>query len=164
MLRLIYAIRHAEAFEKEPHQADWARELTPKGKEDAEKAGRFLLKENAKIDLLITSHATRTHTTAKIIAECISYPIQEIVLNTTIYRSTAKDLLNIVLGTADKYSSIAMVGHNPTISAFANLLSKENIDGFSTCTVAAFYFQLEKWSGLTVESGRVKFIHSPAIL
>jgi probable phosphoglycerate mutase len=54
-------------------------ELTDEGKAQAARAGEELLKEDVDIDLIIASPLIRTQETARIIAERIGYPVQQIL-------------------------------------------------------------------------------------
>lgn len=53
--------------------------LTEKGKSQAHAAGDGLKAEGTKIDLIICSPLIRAHETAKIIAESIGYPVEDII-------------------------------------------------------------------------------------
>jgi phosphohistidine phosphatase len=114
-------------------------------------------------DWLLCSPAIRTHTTAQLIASTMSIVPPEVVINPSIYHATENDLLTIVLNAPTNKKCIALVGHNPTISAFAKILTKSNIENFSPCTIAAFQFEIEKWTDLRPQEGRLDFIHFPSI-
>jgi phosphohistidine phosphatase len=163
MTRTIYLIRHAEAAHKEPMQTDLQRVLTSTGKRDAQMAGAYLKNKGVTFDWLLCSPAIRTQTTAQLIASTMSIVPPEVVINPSIYHATENDLLTIVLNAPTNKKCIALVGHNPTISAFAKILTKSNIESFSPCTIAAFQFEIEKWTDLRPQEGRLDFIHFPSI-
>lgn len=163
MTRSIYLIRHAEAAHKKPMQTDLQRELTLTGKRDAQMAGAYLKNKGVTFDLLLCSPAIRTQTTAQLIASTMSIVAPEVVIDPFIYQATENDLLTIVLNAPTNKKSIGLIGHNPTISAFAKILTKSNIENFSPCTIAAFQFDIEKWSDLRPQKGRLDFIHFPSI-
>ena len=52
MFKNLLLIRHAKAFDNEPGQRDFDRELTPDGVKDASKIGKYLLEQNIKADLI----------------------------------------------------------------------------------------------------------------
>ena len=87
----------------------------------------------------------------------------EVIIDPSIYPATENDLLTIVLNVPTNKKCIALVGHNPTISAFAKILTNSNIENFSPCTLAAFQFEIEKWSDLRPLQGRLDLIHFPSI-
>lgn len=163
MTRTIYLIRHAEAATKEPMQTDLQRELTPTGKRDAQMAGIYLKSKSVIFDLVLCSPAIRTQTTAQLITINMSDLSTDVTIEPSIYHATDNELFAILNNVPLSKKSVALVGHNPTISWFASSLTNSKIGAFSPCTIAAFQFDIEKWSDLRPQTGRLNFIHSPSI-
>jgi phosphohistidine phosphatase len=74
---------------------------------------------------MLSSHANRAYQTAEIVAEKLAYPIKNIQIEKGIYYTHDDALLEVIEGQDDKYKSILLAGHNPTISHLASRLSKE---------------------------------------
>ncbi len=163
MTRTIYLIRHAEAAYKGPRQTDLQRELTPTGKRDAQMAGIYLKNKNVIFDLVLCSSAIRTQTTAQLITINMSDLSTELIIEPSIYHATDNDLFAILRKVPLSKKSVALVGHNPTISWLASVLTKSKIETFSPCTIAAFQFGIKKWTDLRPQAGLLDFIHSPSI-
>ncbi len=164
LIRHLYLIRHAETFEKEPHQSDLERGLTFKGKSDAEKLGLFLKNKRLYFDQLITSAAVRAQTTAAIIANSISYPLNSISVNPQMHHAGLRELATIVSQSQDNCFHLAIIGHNPTISHFASNLTLHSVENFSPCTIAAFEMELDNWTSFSMGKATFKFVQSPPIL
>jgi phosphohistidine phosphatase len=158
MNRFLYLIRHAEASESKAHQTDLQRELTQKGKNDAKELGHFLIHQNIKFDTVICSPAIRTLTTANLLAE------NNIVSKPELYNANKSVIINLIQNTSNEIIHLAFVGHNPTISAFANDLCKEYIDSLSPCTLVAFQFLAPSWQDIDFGNGNLLFIKEPQIL
>ncbi|MFN7261199.1 MAG: SixA phosphatase family protein [Cyclobacteriaceae bacterium] len=163
MTRTVYLIRHAEAASKEPMQTDLQRELTTNGKQDAQMAGIYLKNKGAIFDLVLCSPAIRTQTTAQLITINMSDSSTNVTIVPSIYHATDDDLFTILRNLPLGKKSVALIGHNPSISWFASSLTNSKIEAFSPCTIAAFQFEIENWTELRLQTGRLDFIHSPSI-
>jgi phosphohistidine phosphatase len=161
MLRHLYLIRHAEAAEKALHQTDLQRELTYKGKQDAINLGRYLSGRKTKFDEVFCSSAVRTLTTAQLVVESLS--LKKVIVNPALYHASHHDMLHILRGFKNELYNVAIVGHNPTISAFANSLSEDGTNGFSPCTLAVFEFYQQQWSEINSKTGKLLLFIQPPI-
>jgi len=161
MSRQLYLIRHAETAEKEMGETDLDRKLTTKGIQDAQLLHKILITQPDSLQVILHSHATRTTQTAKLLAGSTS--IQLISLP-AIYHAAPKNLLEIVQQLNDEWSSVALVGHNPTISAFTNEIATEFVGSFSPATVASFQFDANKWAEVVPGSGALTLFKEPNIL
>jgi phosphohistidine phosphatase len=159
----LYLIRHAEAFEKASHQTDLQRELTAKGRSDASHLGNYLGIQKIKLDLILSSPAVRTQTTAQVIAASILIGTEKIISHPNLYHASPIDMLNIVKGIKNEFQHVAMVGHNPTISAFANIINAQKIDGFTPCTLAIIEFSQREWNKIDLNTGRLLLFKQPPI-
>jgi len=163
MIRTIYLIRHAEAANKGHMQTDLQRELTPSGKRDAQMAGIYLKNNSVIFDLVLCSPAIRTQATAQLITINMSDSSTNVTIEPSIYHATDDDLFTILRNLPLGKKSVALVGHNPSISWIASSLTNSKIEAFSPCTIAAFQFELANWADLRPHTGRLDFIHFPSI-
>ena len=81
-----------------------------------------------------------------------------------LYQAGSAELLHLISKTPPTYRHVALVGHNPAISAFANNLLPTNVGGFAPATLAIIQFNILLWSEIEPSKGQLEFIHSPAIL
>ncbi len=161
MSRQLYLIRHAETADKRWSETDLDRKLTPKGIQDAELLHEILIAEPDSPHVILHSHAVRTTHTANLLAGSTS---MQLISQPVIYHADPKNLLAIVQQLNDEWSSVALVGHNPTISAFANEMATQSVGSFAPATVAGFAFTVNRWAEITPGSGVVTLFKQPNIL
>jgi phosphohistidine phosphatase len=109
---IAYFLRHADAETRADR--DRERKLTPKGLEQAEKAGKFLVRCGLLPDIILTSPFTRARQTAKIAAEKLGDPeLKEVEwLSSGMKAETCLTELKALQATP----SILLVGHEPDFS------------------------------------------------
>ncbi len=109
---VLFFLRHAEA--ERDAETDFARKLTSKGVDQAEKAGKFLLRLGIVPDVILTSPLVRARQTAKIVADRLG-------------DMEAKEVPWLAAGMApetylreiqeySKNESVMVVGHEPDFS------------------------------------------------
>lgn len=121
----LVVVRHAKADSPVGLQ-DIARPLADRGKADAVEAGRWLRRNVAGCDLLLTSPARRTEeTTARLLDGWGSAPV--IVDEERLYEASLGDLLRIVRGldTERPDATVVLVAHNPGVSSLVESLTGE---------------------------------------
>ena len=106
---VIYFLRHAEA---EPDAAaDFDRRLTPKGLEQAEKAGRFFVRSGLLPDVFLTSPVVRARQTAKIVSQKLgNAKFQE---KDWLACGMTPDTCLAELRNLESAASVLLVGHEP---------------------------------------------------
>jgi phosphohistidine phosphatase len=153
MLRLTL-IRHAKTEPARPGQEDWDRVLEARGQRDAPEMGQRLKSQRLKPDKMISSPAVRALTTATIIARELGVAANKVQQDERLYLAAPKDMLKVVHELGGRAKHLALVGHNPGITEFADKLSSErSIDNMPTCAVYTLEFDIEQWSELAWSSG-----------
>jgi phosphohistidine phosphatase len=128
MQRRLVIVRHAKTGEGSP---DIARELTDRGRRDAQALGRWLAENDVVPDLVVVSPARRAQQTWDLAARKL--PTQpEIRVDDRIYDNTVDDVLAAIRETANDVTTLAVVGHNPSLGELAGVSS------FPTAAVAVF--------------------------
>jgi phosphohistidine phosphatase len=116
-------IRHAEAGDDAA--SDEARSLTRRGREDARRLGRALARRGVAFSLMVSSPLVRAVQTAEIVAAEIAYRERLTVTELLAPEGAASRVLDW-LKTAGRdlegSPSIALVAHEPILSAVAALL------------------------------------------
>ena len=153
-MKKLYIIRHANANSHTINCDDYDRVLSQKGEEEATFIGKLLFNKNAIPDLILSSPAKRTMSTAEIISKEIGYQ-KQIVPNQYIYEAYVTSLKEIVEYIDDEYETVFLVGHNPGVSLLAYMLCgiKET---FVTCGVVEIQFNCDSW--MEVSKDNASFI------
>jgi len=116
-------IRHAEAGDDAP--TDEARSLTTRGREDARRLGHALARRGVEFSLMVSSPLVRAVQTAEIVAAEIGYR-QRLAVTDLLVPEGAASRVVAWLKTAGRQlegsPSIALVAHEPILSALAALL------------------------------------------
>jgi phosphohistidine phosphatase len=143
-MKTLFLVRHAKSSRDDTTLSDKDRPLNDRGKRDAPRMGERLAKRHVKADLILSSPASRTLTTAQVIAKKLDYKLKDIVVDDRLYPGAVDDLLNIIRDLADKLDRVMLVGHNPVLTEVAQRLSSD-ITHMPTCAVAAFTFNAKSW-------------------
>ena len=70
----------------------------------------------------------------------------DIVLDHSLYEAKPKDYIDTVETLSDRYGSVLIVGHNPTIEETIQMLTDSSDVAMPSCALAHFSLQIEKWS------------------
>lgn len=147
MARLLL-LRHAEALPASP-DGDFARPLSPRGRDDATRLGARLRAENLIPDATLASSARRTRETAELVlagSSGAAAPRFEAVL----YNAGPETLLAAFSRAAG--DTVLLVAHNPGVAALARALAAQ-VDataasainaGFPPCALAVFEADAKK--------------------
>jgi phosphohistidine phosphatase len=156
-MKKLLLIRHAKA-EKETAVKDIDRPLKYIGIQDAAFMAEKL-KESAQIpQIIITSPALRTKTTAEIFADHLLLPDPQ--TNKTIYEASQQTLLRVINKFPAEYDFIALVGHNPGIAQILDYLTGEARE-VHTSTVALIEFETNDWASISGDSGKLVYYSWP---
>ena len=136
-------MRHAKA---EPGDRDFERPLARRGRNDAEAIGDWLIANAIVPDLVAVSPSRRTVETWELAAARLDRPTRPF-LDDRVYENRLARLVELIGETAPSVSTLAIVGHNPSLQELAGSLGGEEVGGFRTATVALFDVAGE-WSGL----------------
>jgi phosphohistidine phosphatase len=112
----IYLMQHGEALSEEQ---DTQRHLSPEGKSQIERTATALKKIGVSFNLIISSPKARARESAEIIANTLSYPLNEIEVTDTLNpNSPPEDFINFLTGFKDR-DRIFIAGHLPSLHNIA---------------------------------------------
>ena len=161
MTKELILIRHAEASEAMARIKDIERELTAKGYRDAPHAGRYLSDKGFLPDRVICSNARRAISTVELIVEQVKFNTNDVELIPDLYNASVRTLLAMINNTSDEHSKLLVVGHNPTISYFAEYVSGEPIGTMSTAGIVFITFNVDSWEEVSQDVGKFIFYEYP---
>jgi len=160
-MKTIYIVRHAKSSWADANVSDVNRPLMEKCIKRTLKIINFLLERNVYPDAIISSHAKRAFDTAKLIAEGLNFPKQNITINKNIYETDEENILNEVFALDNTLNKVMLVGHNPGMTQFANFFLNEKIDYMPTSAVAGISFYTDKWQTVVNSTKITDFIVFP---
>jgi phosphohistidine phosphatase len=156
MIKKLYIIRHAEAedFGYSSMLKDHDRNLTGKGLSQSARLGRLLAQEAVCIDNFVSSPANRAFQTAKVLLEQFEMEEDKIELDENLYGGGPRAYLACINEQPETNNSLAIFGHNPDISFFAEYLTKDDIEGpMKKTTLIELSFPNLKWNEISAKSG-----------
>jgi len=154
-------VRHGQANSGIYGNSDFNRTLSNTGINEAQELA-FRLKNKALIpSFLLSSPAVRAISTAQIFAGIWGKEIGEIATEENIYESSIKQLLKNVNALNDRSNFVAIFGHNPEISAFAEYLTYDEFNQMPTCGVAVIEFPFENWEMVSGSTGKLSLFDYP---
>ncbi len=159
---LLYLVRHAIAGDPDPERRpdDSQRPLTERGRKRFQRAARGLRQLAAPVDLVLSSPFTRARQTAEILAEEAKWPEATAQEQVLVDAPTLLDALRQYPGV----TSIAAVGHEPTMHEVASLLLTGDPDRatlqFKKGTVACFQVEHDVQPG----TAHLLWLASPKLL
>jgi phosphohistidine phosphatase len=157
-MKKLLLVRHAKA-EKDTSVKDIDRPLKYIGMQDAAFMAERL-KDNSLIpQIIISSPALRTKTTAEIFADHLS--LHDPMLNKSIYEASQQGLLRVINKFPDEFDFVALVGHNPGISQILYYLTGE-IRDVHTSTVALIEFDTDDWASISGDEGSLVYFSWPS--
>jgi phosphohistidine phosphatase len=150
-------LRHANAEKSLIN--DIGRDLSVKGRKQAESIGRWMSKNGIMPDWIICSSAKRAKLTAKICSERVGYK-RSIHFEDSLYNSGGDAYLDIIAALNNKYEFVMIVGHNPEISAMVTILTGVCLD-MSPSMLVCTEIDLDEWSSVRDANGTLKWFQIP---
>jgi phosphohistidine phosphatase len=104
-------MRHAQAAGPDLGGSDFERALTPQGRVDAQRMGRWLNAHMPELNRVISSTALRTRQTVDAVLADWPVPAPDVLWEPSLYLADLDALVGILSGIAP--GSVLLVGHNP---------------------------------------------------
>ncbi len=162
--RTIVLIRHAKSSWDDPTLRDFDRPLNDRGYSDAPFMGKQLAMHGLHFDRVIASPSKRTTQTLQYVSKEAGIRESIITWDSTVFHSTAENLLRLLENLDPSVHTVAVVGHNPSMTQLANLLQSDTlIDNVPTCGMVAVNYQLSSWSELRNSKGKLDFYIYPKL-
>jgi phosphohistidine phosphatase len=115
-------IRHAEAGDDAPR--DESRALTARGRADARRLGRVLARRGVRFTTIVTSPLVRAVQTAEIVAAATEYRGRMAATDLLVPEADPAAVVAFLTTLADE-KSVALVAHEPILSALAAVLARK---------------------------------------
>lgn len=156
-MKKLLLIRHARATHESGFK-DFERPLVESGLKDAAvMASR--LKENKHIpQILISSPALRTISTANVFTQHLAIPHAQ--TNEVIYEASVYSLVKVINDASAANDFIGLVGHNPGISELLYYFTGQMQD-VPTCAMMLIEFDTDDWASITSDDGKLTYYDYP---
>ncbi len=160
MSRELLILRHAKSSWASASLRDFDRPLAERGRRDALRMGRWLLRQDLLPDGIISSPARRARESVERVCEALALPVESVRWEERLYLADLAALLEILEGTPSSIRRLLLVGHNPGLDELLiHLCGAEvprNAAGKSMTTAAIAHVALpDGWSHLPDRCGRL---------
>ncbi|MBE0558148.1 MAG: histidine phosphatase family protein [Proteobacteria bacterium] len=161
-MRTLVFMRHAKSGGMRPGLTDFERPLTARGQKEAPAMARQISRRAVYPDLILSSPAVRAVMTARLVAQEMALPDHAIRVDSALYEALVDQYLDVIRTLPDDAQSVLLVGHNPTITDFINLLASSSIAEMPAGGIAAVEAELKAWSEIRKDCGKLLFFEHPA--
>jgi len=145
-MKTLILVRHARSSWSDPaDMEDFDRPLHPRGLRDASVMAEKLVRCAPKVERIISSPALRAIETAKIFANVLGVPFEEIFQERRMYEAGVASLLNIIHGIDNRVETAVLLGHNPGMTDLYNQLVPDDCNNLPTSSVVVMELPVERW-------------------
>lgn len=159
-MKTLFIIRHAKSSWDNDQLSDYDRPLNKRGLRDAPFMATLLRDQGIKPELILASPSMRTSQTTEFFAQIMGIDSDLIKYDPLIYESDTHTLLNIINQIENSKSVVFLVGHNPSLSNLASLLTGTAII-LPTCGIASITFPVDSWSCISSNLGSLSNFDYP---
>ncbi|MEZ5647596.1 MAG: histidine phosphatase family protein [Alphaproteobacteria bacterium] len=169
-MKWVYLLRHAAASFGNLTQDDHTRPLSPKGREEAYRIGRYMIDHQLIPDAVFCSESIRTRETWEFLNVEVN-PVN-VFFEKILYLADARSLLRYISLIPDKYQRILLIGHAPGLADLTlNLATIRNNNDrdffhhvgarFVTASMAIIESTASSWADLPYTPSQILNIISP---
>ncbi len=150
-MKTLLLMRHAKSSWSDANLSDHDRPLNERGQRDAPRMGAYLSEQECTPECILASTAIRARTTAEKVAQGCGY--QGLVAeHANLYCAAEPDVLELVRNTSDAFSTILLIGHNPTWEIMLRRFTGES-RRMPTAAIACIQFTRQAWSDCEYHTG-----------
>lgn len=153
-MKRLTLVRHAKSSWKNAALADLDRPLNGRGKGDAARMGLYLAERGIVPDIILVSPARRARKTAQLLDAALPGTTGHALSDPALYEASAALLLDRVRALDESWQHVMLIGHNPGLTDFANLLSLAGVDNIPTCGVLMADLDIDAWRMAEAGCGR----------
>lgn len=144
--KTLLVIRHAKSSWEPGTLNDFERPLNERGKKDAPAMAQRLKERNISIDAFVASPAKRAKKTAELFTEAVGRNKEDVLFISKLYHADTATFFEVAEALTDDLNTVAIFSHNPGITDFVNLLTKEvRLDNMPTCGIFAVQLNDPSW-------------------
>jgi len=168
MALTLYLLRHAKSGWDNPNLQDFDRPLSDRGHREAQWLGDLLRTRGISPSHIICSAAQRTRETLACVVPALK---RETSVDVTrrLYEAPAERLLSVVREQLPTDDSVMLIGHNPGLEEFANMLAGTGDrltvaalrDKFPPAGLACFEIDAARWTDVSAANARLVSFDTP---
>ena len=158
-MKTLFLLRHAKSSRKDQSLPDFERPLNGRGKQAAEKVGRYLKRELIVPELVLSSPAARARETIERVAKAAKWSV-EVRFDQRIYEAGGLRLLEVISQIENERKAVLLVGHNPGIEELLMLLAGES-KKVPTGALMKLELKSSKWTTAADKRAKLAWLIKP---
>jgi len=125
---------------------DIDRPLTERGVNNSYEMAKRMVDRGTVPGALFSSPANRALHTAVIMSRVWELPEDALRIRQELYLPETDDVHSFLMGLPDEMDAVAIYGHNPAFTDFANMYLSEKVDTIPTAGVVVLTFNAGSWN------------------
>jgi phosphohistidine phosphatase len=148
MLRRLYIIRHGKSSWDYYGLDDIDRPLANRGTRNAGEMAERLLTAGLVPGLIFSSSASRALNTALIMSKSWGLGPEQLQIHDPLYMAYPSEIQQVVESAPPEITDLAIFGHNPSFTAYANSFLELPLDNLPTAGVVIVTLESDSWEGI----------------
>jgi phosphohistidine phosphatase len=161
MEKRLFIIRHGKSSWDNEGLDDIDRPLAPRGLRSADTMAHRLKEAEMVPELIFTSPANRALNTALIMSRIWEMDPDSLQIHDALYMAYVSEISEVVATAPDEINSLAIFGHNPSFTLYANTFLGDPLDNLPTAGVVIVTFGCESWIELDASLVRKVVVDFP---
>jgi phosphohistidine phosphatase len=145
MKRQLYIIRHGKSSWDDEGLDDIDRPLSQRGIKAAGKMAERLMAMGLVPGLIFSSPANRALNTALIMQQTWGLDPSKLEIFDDLYMAYLEEISGVVEKAPNKAESLAIFGHNPSFTMYANKFLRHSLDNLPTAGVVVVTLESDSW-------------------
>ncbi len=154
MPKTVLLLRHGKSDWNATYGQDHDRPLNSRGRRASCAMGRWLAEVGSLPDLILCSTAVRARSTCIMASEAGAWQA-DVQYERGLYHAAPQDLIHYLQEVSDHIQTVMLVGHQPTWSMTAALLSNCAVREFPTASMARIDLLIENWERSAPGTGKL---------
>jgi len=161
MERRLFIIRHGKSSWDNEGLDDIDRPLAERGIRGAHDMAQRLSEMELVPDLILSSPASRALNTALIMSRVWALEPGAIQIHDALYDAFIKEIEQVVASAPDDVLNLAIFGHNPSFTIYANRFLDETLDNLPTAGVVIVTLEASGWKEISRTHVKETFLDFP---
>jgi len=149
-MKTLLLMRHGKSSWKDESLEDFTRPLKKRGRKDSKKIASVIAGNDLVPDIILSSSATRARETVDVVVDALDFK-NRIVFSDALYMGEPRDILAALENLSDDYNSVMIVGHNPGLEAYLQIIDGE-IEALPTAGLGQLVLVLDRWQDLSFDT------------
>lgn len=161
MERRLYIIRHGKSSWDNEGLDDIDRPLNDRGIRSAKMMAERLMEKGLVPGLIYSSPANRALNTAEIMKRIWGLDASLMQIHEELYMAYVSEIREVVERAPDEAESLAIFGHNPSFTLYANNFLDDPLDNLPTAGVVVLTLESDSWRNLGRKHVKTSYVDFP---